>query len=153
MAGRNYIPKFLAIGAMAAVCLALAPLSSAKVETQPPIHLWRLHGLLVNPDGQPLANVSVTLSRDNKLVAKTTTDSSGRFAFDHIYGHYQLHIDRTKYSPVDREVVVGIETADLARKTLYVIAGPGACADDCSSVFTSENEFQKTIHRNTERHF
>ena len=127
--------------------------SAAKVESQGPIHLWRLHGLLVSPEGQPLANVPVTLSRDNKLIAKTTTDSAGHFAFDHVFGHFQLHIDRTKYSPLDREVVVGLETADLARKTLYVIAGPGACADDCSSVFTNKNEFQKTIQRNTQHHY
>ena len=127
--------------------------SFAKVESQGPIHLWRLHGVLVNPEGQPLANVAVTLSRDDKLIAKTTTDTSGHFAFDHIYGHFQLHIDRTKYSPLDREVIVGIETAELARKVLYVIAGPGACADDCSSVFTSKSEFQKTLQRNTQHHY
>ncbi len=135
-----------------ALLLAASAPSWAKIESQGPIHLWRLHGLLVNPEGQPLANVPVTLSRDNKLIAKTTTDSDGRFAFDHVYGHFQLHIDRTHYAPLDREVIVGIETAELARKMLYVIAGPGACADDCSSVFTNKNEFQKTIHRNTERH-
>ncbi len=118
-----------------------------------PIHLWRLHGLLVNPEGKPLTNVPVTLSRDNKIVDKTTTDSDGRFAFDHIYGHFQLHIDRTHYSPLDREVIVGIETAELSRKMLYVIAGPGACTDDCSSVFTNKNEFQKTIQRNTQHRY
>jgi hypothetical protein len=140
---------------LACVLLAVAfpTLSWAKVESQIPIHLWRLHGLLVTPEGQPLANVSVTLSRDDKLIAKTTTDSKGEFVFDHVYGHFQLHIDRTKYSPLDREVVVGIETAELSRKMLYVIAGPGACTDDCSSVFTSKNEFQKMIQRNTQHHY
>ena len=136
-----------------AVLLAGPPSSWAKVESQGPIHLWRLHGLLVNPEGKPLTNVPVTLSRDNKIVDKTTTDSDGRFAFDHIYGHFQLHIDRTHYSPLDREVIVGIETAELSRKMLYVIAGPGACTDDCSSVFTNKNEFQKTIQRNTQHRY
>jgi len=139
--------------ATAALCLAASALSWAKVESQPPIHLWRLHGLLVAPDGQPLANVPVTLSRDSAIVDKTTTDASGHFAFDHIYGHFRLHIARTRYSPLDREVIVGIETVDLARKTLYVIAGPGACADDCSSAFTNKNEFQKSIQRNTQHNY
>ena len=117
------------------------------------IHLGAFTALLVNPEGKPLTNVPVTLSRDNKIVDKTTTDSDGRFAFDHIYGHFQLHIDRTHYSPLDREVIVGIETAELSRKMLYVIAGPGACTDDCSSVFTNKNEFQKTIQRNTQHRY
>ena len=140
---------------LASVLLASAASvpSWSKVESQIPIHLWRLHGLLVSPEGKPLANVPVTLSRANKLIAKTTTDSAGHFAFDHIYGHYQLHIDRTKYSPLDREVIVGIETAELSRKMLYVIAGPGACADDCSSVFTSRNEFQRKIRENAARNY
>jgi hypothetical protein len=149
MRRRNHISRTLAIGLTIAICIAASAPSFANVESQPPIHLWRLHGLLVTPEGKPLPNVSVTLSRDNKPVAKTTTDTKGEFAFDHVYGHFQLHIDRTKYSPLDREVVVGIETAELARKMLYVIAGPGACADDCSSVFTSKSEFQRKIRENT----
>lgn len=137
---------------LALLFAASAP-SWAQPESQGPIHLWRLHGLLVSPEGKPLPNVLVTLSRDNKIVDKTTTDSAGQFAFDKIYGHFQLHIDRTKYSPLDREVIVGIETAELSRKMLYVIAGPGACADDCSSVFANKNEFQKTIQRNAQHHY
>ena len=130
-----------------AVWLAASGQSWCQPESQGPIHVWRLHGILVSPEGQTLPDVAVTLSRDDKLIARTTTDTSGHFAFDHVYGHFQLHIDRTKYSPLDREVVVGIETAELSRKMLYVIAGPGACADDCSSVFTNKNEFQKTIQK------
>ncbi len=141
-----------AILAMAVSLAASAP-TWAKPESQGPIHLWRLHGLLVNPEGKPLTNVPVTLSRDNKLVDKTTTDSDGRFAFDHVYGHFQLHIDRTKFSPLDREVIVGIETAELSRKMLYVIAGPGACTDDCSSVFTNKNDFQNAIRRNAQHNY
>ena len=136
-----------------AVWLASSGMSRAKVESQGPIHLWRLHGVLVSPEGKPLENVEVTLVRDGAIAYKTQTDSAGQFAFDHVYGHFQLHIDRTKYSPLDREVIVGIETAELSRKMLYVIAGPGACTDDCSSVFTSKNEFQKTIQRKTQRHY
>jgi hypothetical protein len=147
------IGRAILIGTIIAVCFAVCAPSWAKVESQGPIHLWRLHGLLVSPAGEPLANVAVTISRDNKLIAKTTTGSDGEFAFDKVYGHLQLHIDRTKYSPLDREVVVGIETADLARKMLYVIAGPGACSDDCSSVFTNKSEFHKTIQHNLQHNY
>jgi hypothetical protein len=46
-----------------------------------------------------------------------------------------------------------LETLTLLRSnTLYVIAGPGACTDDCSSVFTSKSDFERTIRRNTSYH-
>jgi hypothetical protein len=153
MQRKNDIQRILLIGSLMAVCLAASALSWSQPESQGPIHLWRLHGLLVTPDGQPLSNIAVTLSRDGKTVDQTTTDSSGQFAFDHVYGHYRLHIAKSNFSQLDHEVVVGIETVDPARKMLYVIPGPGACADDCSSVFTSKSEFQKTIQRNAQHHY
>ena len=47
---------------------------------------------------------------------------------------------------VDDELVVAAE-----RKKLYVIAGPGACEDECSQVFTTRHEFEKTL-KNLNRH-
>ncbi|HWE84421.1 MAG TPA: carboxypeptidase-like regulatory domain-containing protein [Terracidiphilus sp.] len=136
-----------------AVCLAPSTPSWSQPESQGPIHIWRLHGLLVNPEGKPLSNIEVTLSHNGAIADKTTTDSSGSFAFDHVYGHYRLHVARSNYSQLDREVVVGIETVDLARKMLYVIAGPGACTDDCSSVFTSKKQFDRTLRERAQHHY
>ena len=122
-----------------------------------------------NPRAPSISGVCTASSSTPKAIRSPTSPSPSRattssspkppptamadFAFDHVYGHFQLHIDRTHYSPLDREVIVGIETAELSRKMLYVIAGPGACTDDCSSVFTNKNEFQKTIHRNTQHNY
>jgi hypothetical protein len=135
-----------------AVWLAVSPPSWAKIEMAEPLHLWRIHGFFVNPAGRPIENVEVTLVRDGTALYKTRTDGEGKFSFDHIYGRYWLHIDKSEYSQLSREVIVGEMVTLLSEKTLYVIAGPGACTDDCSSVFTSKSEFDRTIRRNTAHH-
>jgi Carboxypeptidase regulatory-like domain len=123
----------------------------AKVAPLGPLHLWRLHGYFMNPTGKPIENVEVTLQRDGAVQYTTKTDASGRFAFDHIYGRYSLHIEKSNdYSQLSREVIVGEAATVLRSNTLYVIAGPGACTDDCSSVFTSKGDFEKAVRRNTE---
>lgn len=131
-----------------ALCFAVCGMLSAQVEPPGTLHLWHLHGYFVNATGTPLANVEVTLQRDGQVFYKTKTDGSGRFAFEHVSGPYVLHIDKAKYSELSRQVIVGVEAATMLRgETVYVIAGPGACTDDCSSVFTSKIEFEKAISR------
>jgi hypothetical protein len=135
-----------------AVMAAVAGLAWGKVEPAGPLHLWSLHGFYMTPAGKPIENAEIALQRDGKVVDKITTDVSGRFAFDHIHGRYTLHIDKSSnYSLLSREVIVGLEAAMMLRNnTLYIVAGPGACTDDCSSVYTSKYEFEKAVHRNTE---
>jgi hypothetical protein len=150
----NDIQKILLIAFVTAVCIAASALALAQPEPPGPIQLWRLHGIYVNPEGQPLENVKVTLVRDGAVAYETRTDASGRFAFEHVYGHYWLHIDKADYSLLNREISIGTEVQKaLLPKTLYVIAGPKACEDDCSSVFTSRSEFERTIRRNTAHHY
>jgi Carboxypeptidase regulatory-like domain len=138
-----------ALFAMALGVLASA-IAWAKVEAPGALHLWRLHGFFMDRAGKPIENVEVTLVRDGTVLHKTKTDASGEFAFDHVSGHYRLHIDKSnRFSELSREVIVGLETAMMLRSnTLYVVAGPGACTDDCSSVFTSKSDFEKAIRRN-----
>jgi len=108
----------------------------------------------MDSSGKPIENVEVTLVREGTILHKTKTDASGKFAFDHISGRFRLHIDRSNhFSELSRDVIVGLETAMMLRSnTLYVIAGPGACTDDCSSIFTSKSDYEKTIRRNTAHH-
>ena len=124
----------------------------AKVQPQGPLHLWSLHGFYMNAAGKPIDNAELTLSQDNTVRYTTKTDALGRFAFEHVRGRYTLHIDKSSnYSQLSREVIVGLETATLLRKnTLYIVAGPGACADDCSSVFTNKYDYENAIRRNTQ---
>jgi hypothetical protein len=132
-----------------AVWFTVSSFSWAKIEMPGPLHLWRVQGFWVNPLGKPLENVEVTLMQDGTVVHKTRTDESGRFSFDHVSGRFWLHIDKSDYSQLSREVIVGLETLTLLRKnTLYIIAGPGACTDDCSSVYTNKSDFERTIRHN-----
>jgi len=141
----------------ASLVVALGLLASAvawaKVEPPGPLHLWRLHGFFMDPAGKPIGNVEVTLVRDGTTHYKTKTDASGGFEFDHVYGRYSLHIEKSKdYSQLSREVIVGEAATLLRGNSLYVIAGPGACTDDCSSVFTNKSDFEKDIRRNIGHH-
>ena len=48
-----------------------------------------------------------------------------------------------------REVIVEeILPILMLRNSIYVIAGPGACADDCSSFFASKSDFDRALKRN-----
>jgi hypothetical protein len=136
-----------------AVLLGLAGFAWAKVEPPGPLHLWRLHGFFTDRSGKPIGNAEVTLIRNGATLYQTKTDGSGRFAFDHVYGRYSLHIEKAKdYSELSREVIVGEAATVVRSHQLYVIAGPGACTDDCSSVFTSRSEFDRTVRRNIGHH-
>lgn len=144
---RNHILNALLIGASFLTVIAAAP---AQVEVPGPFHLPHLRGVFVDGNGNPIPGAAVTLDQDDKIVYSTKTDRSGRFQIKHVSGHYRLHINGKGYSTVNREVVVGVEALTyLHGGTLYVIAGPGACSDDCSSVFTSKSKFDQALRRNT----
>jgi len=138
-----------------ALCLGAFALVQAQEQLEPrgPMHLWRIHGYFVNEYGKGIANVPVTLQRDGRVFYRTKTDVDGQFEFDHVSGQYLLHIDKANYSELSRQVIVGEELAmRLRRSTLYVIAGPRQCTDDCSSVFTSQSKFDQAINRDKQRH-
>ena len=112
------------------------------------MHLWRLHGAVVNAAGRPVAGEPVNLVRDDKVVYSTTTDSAGKFDCKGVSGHYWLRMKPKDASVVNREVVVGDEALMLLKKNaFYVILGPRQCTDDCSQVFTSRGDFEKAIKR------
>jgi len=118
----------------------------AQVEMDKPEHLAKAEGLVVNSQGKPLAHAEVALDQDGKPVYTTRTDDRGAFRFDHASGHYTFRVARTEYAPAAKEVIVDFQIASqVQRKKLYVIVGPGACADECSAVFTSKHDFQKVL--------
>jgi hypothetical protein len=120
----------------------------AQVEMPGPIHLVHVDGVVVNTAGKPIAGAEVTLVRDDKIVYKTQTSGSGEFSFEHVSGRYMLRIARTDSSPTAREIVVGDELVTrFERKKLYVIAGPGACEDECSTVYTSKHDFDQAMKK------
>jgi Carboxypeptidase regulatory-like domain len=150
MQRRNNIPKILVI---AALVVATGITARAQVAPPSPYHLARLRGVFVDEKGNPIPDAVVTLDQNEKAIYSTQTDRAGKFEIKHVSGRFWLHVDKKGYSTLNREVVVGVEAVTyLHGETLYVIAGPGACSDDCSQVFTSKDKFDKAIRKNTEHH-
>ena len=150
MPARNDIRKVIVIAAVA--CLYMGIPAHGQVAVDKPLHLARVAGYVVNTAGTPVVDAEVTLDRDGTVAQRTRTDRAGAFHFDHIMGHYWFRVARTQNAPAVREIQVGdLIESYLERKKLYVIVGPGACADACSSIFTSKSEFEKAI-KNKNRH-
>jgi Carboxypeptidase regulatory-like domain len=134
------------------ICAVAGNVLHAQVEVDKALHLAHVEGRVVNSQGKPVVHAEVTLAQDGKPVYTTRTDDRGGFHFDHVSGHYTFRVERTEYAPAAKEVIVDFQIASsLARKKLYVIVGPGACMDACSSIFTSKHEFEKAI-KNKNRH-
>jgi hypothetical protein len=143
---------FLSGAIWSILCLAGSNLSNAQIEIPGPEHLIHVEGYVVNAAGHPVVNAEVTLVRDEKVAFRTRTDKLGGFRFEHVSGAYLFRVERSEYAPAAREIVVRDELVTrLERKRLYVIVGPGACMDECSSVFTSKREFDQAI-REKSRH-
>jgi hypothetical protein len=129
---------------------AVSVVAFGQIEREGPIHLSNVEGYVVNSKGKPVADAEVTLSQDEKVVLSTRTDRAGAFRFEHADGHFVFRVGRTMFAPAEREILVRVELATaVARKKLYVIVGPGACADACSSVSTSRREFDRVISENS----
>jgi hypothetical protein len=132
------------------IWFALCGVSCAQVEMPGPFHLSHLQGIVVTQSGSPVGHAEVTLVQDGKSVYSMRTDANGRFKFKDVTGRYVLQMHVPGYSIVSREVNVGFEIVTaLEGNRLYVILGPGACSDDCSSVFTSKREFNQALRRMT----
>jgi hypothetical protein len=132
------------------VWLAFYGVSRAQIEVPGPFHLSHLQGVVVNQSGMPIEHAEITLVQNEKIAYSTRTDAKGHFEFKGVTGRYSLRMHLPTYSIVSREVLVGFEILTaLEGHRLYVILGPGACSDDCSSVFTSKREFNQALHRMT----
>jgi hypothetical protein len=129
---------------------ALCGVSRAQLEVPGPFHLSHLQGIVVTQSGSPVEHAEVTLVRDEKIAYSTRTDVKGHFQFKDVTGRYVLRMHVPGYSIVSREVIIGFEIVTaLEGNKLYAILGPGACSDDCSSVFTSKKEFDQALRRMT----
>ncbi|MGA8088122.1 MAG: carboxypeptidase-like regulatory domain-containing protein [Terracidiphilus sp.] len=139
---------FLSAAFWMLVCVAVARTSFAQVDIPGPERLSHVEGYVVNPVGHPAADVGVTLSRDGKVAFQIRTNKDGWFRFDHVKGPFTLQVARTEYAPAARDIIVTDEVVTaLERKKLYIILGPGACQDACSSVLTSKRDFDREIRQ------
>jgi hypothetical protein len=134
------------------VCVVGCSVLNAQVDIPGPERLSHVVGYVVNPVGRPVADLEVTLKANERVAYQTKTGKSGEFRLAPVRGEYTLHIARSEYAPAVREIVVTDEIVTaLERKKLYVILGPGACADACSAVLTSKKDFDREIRENTKR--
>lgn len=134
------------------VMLSMTVQLNAQLEVDGPIHLSHVEGFVFNSAGKPVVDAEVRLVRDENVAKTTRTDSTGAFRFDHAAGKFMFRVERTQEAPAAREVIVTDELVTrVERKRLYVVVGPGACTDECSSVFTSKKEYEQLIRRNNER--
>ena len=132
----------------AALVLAACASAHAQLESPSPIRLVHVEGEVVNSDGKPVPNLEVTLSKDDRVIFSTRTGQSGDFRFDRVSGHFMFKVARSEFAPAAQPIVVRDElVAILQRRKLYVILGPGACADACSTVLTSKQDFDHIIRK------
>ena len=137
------------LGCMLLDSLVCGVAHAQQLDKDGPIRLTHVEGVVVTSRGTPAADVEVTLSQDDKVRMSTHTDRSGRFRIDHVQGDYLFQVARTDNAPAAHEIVVRAELASyIERKKLYVVLGPGACADECSLVVTSKEEFEHAIRKN-----
>lgn len=136
------------------MCLLLAvvtwlPLATAQLEREQLISVPRLHGVVTTKKGEPVANAKVSLVRNDKVVAAVTTDERGRYRFEHVEGRYTLAISDGQHSPASHAVEVEWKVGKMvAGGDVYVLLGPGACAESCSMVTTSKSEVKQIVARN-----
>jgi len=149
-AAGHWLRCFLSAAFWIFLGLVGANFASAQVDIAGPERLSHVEGYIVNPVGNPVVDVEVTLARDDKVAYQTITGKSGEFRFDHIAGPYTFRVARSAYAPASREIVVTDEVVTaLERKKLYVILGPSACVDECSLVLTSKREFDRAIRKSS----
>ncbi|MDE3201580.1 MAG: carboxypeptidase regulatory-like domain-containing protein [Acidobacteriota bacterium] len=134
---------------IAVICFGAIGVAHAQVDIPGPFHVSHLKGIVVTPDGEPVADTAIDLTQNGKTIYTTRTDAKGRYDFKRVSGEYIFRIKVPHYSVVARPVLVRFELAtEVHGNALYVILGPGACNDDCSSIFTSKKNFEKRIRRN-----
>jgi hypothetical protein len=123
---------------------------SAQLEMEKAIHLPRVQGTVYDKTGKLLPDAKVELVRNDAVVFTTTTDQSGGFGFKHVSGLYTLRVREEKHSPAAREIKVELELASAAQnRNLFVLLGPAACSESCSTITTSRKEFETVVRRNT----
>jgi hypothetical protein len=122
----------------------------AQLEMDKAIHLPRVHGAVYDKAGKPLPDAKVELVKNDAVVLTTTTDPSGGFRFEHVGGLYTLRVRDGKHSPASREIKVEFELGSAAQnRNLFVLLGPSACAESCSTVTTSRKEFNQIVRWNS----
>jgi len=117
-----------------------------QIAVESPMRVSHVEGFVVNSSGKRVENAEITLVRDDEVVLRTKTDESGAFTLDGASGNYWFHVSRTDAAPAGRQIVVTNEiVTSLRHNKIYVVLGPGACMDECSSVSTNKRDFDRVV--------
>lgn len=103
---RPYFPLFsslLRIFSKALPSLALLILSAAPALAQQ----LTLHGRIFDPTAKTLPNVTIELTRDNRVIARTLSSADGQFQFEAPPGDYLLKITAEHFRPTTRLITIG----------------------------------------------
>lgn len=126
----------------------------AQIVVTKPVHVRHVKGLVYNRSGKPVAKAQIILARQKSMAFETLTDDSGGFTVDRAAGRYLLRIRSAGYSPAAQEVIVGSDIQSLPHgNTLYVILGPAACMDACSTIYTSKKKFEQDVRMYSENFY
>ena len=133
---------------LALMTLCMGTTGFAQLDMPKPFRVSHFEGVVMSPYCKPVENADVSLTRNGKVAFSTRTDAAGHFKLDNVEGQFVFHVKTPEYSVVARDVVIGFEIATAIHgNRLYVILGPGACSDDCSSVFTHKGDFEKAMRK------
>ena len=106
----------------------------------------KLQGAVYGPSGISLPQIHVQLSREGKFVAKTQTDSSGKFGFKIGPGLYDLELQFFGSKSMDLKVRVGRGHGGLFHPARLRIV-LGLSGTRCGFATTSSKEFKQAIKR------
>jgi hypothetical protein len=137
---------FLDGGLLAIAFAVVLRSASAQLVVPKPIRVRHVEGLVCDRSEKPVANAQIMPVRRESNAFHSKTDDSGNFAIDHAAGRYLLRITAANYSPAAQAVIIGSGFRKPFRRTaLYVILGPAACMDACSTVYASKKEYDQAV--------
>lgn len=112
--------------------LPMQPLSANTCVNKRLKPLKHLCGVIVDFQGAPIANATISLTRAGAVVGATKTDSQGEFSFDALgVGQYELKAEAENFVEFGFPITIAKPGAKCTRKVRIDLATGG---QDCSDI-------------------
>lgn len=112
--------------------LLIQPLSANICVNEELKPLRRLRGVVVDYQGEPIANATISVTRSGAEVKATKTDSRGEFSFDGLgAGQYELKAEAKNFVKFDFPFRIAKPSAKSNQKIQLQLAVGG---EDCSDI-------------------
>jgi Carboxypeptidase regulatory-like domain len=104
----------------------------------------RVQGQVVDPNGAPVSDARISLSRDGQETIQSKTDAYGRFKLNVQSGSYTFMAELRGFEVTSAELEVGRDIANLFHPTALrvILALPGM---NCPWVTTSNKELMRMV--------